>query len=91
MNSFHSQNPPWVQLDAGVWVKSARSGHVEIAFASANDGSPCYDVIAYDALGRRSDTFTPKEVFSDFQVARAIGDEITGAHIVATRSDFTIN
>ncbi|TBW40035.1 hypothetical protein EYW49_05030 [Siculibacillus lacustris] len=91
MNSFHSQGPNWVQMDAGVWVKPARSGHVEINFASAGDGSPCYDVIAYDSLGRRSDTHTPSEVFNDFRIAREIGDRITAEHIAATRRDFTIN
>lgn len=90
MNSIQSPNPNWVQLDAGVWVRSARSGHVEIQFASAADGSACYDVVAYDALGRRSE-LTPSEVFNDFGEARAIGDRLIAEHIAAARSDFAFN
>jgi hypothetical protein len=90
MNSFQTGNPNWVQLDAGVWVRSARSGRVEIQFASAADGSPCYDVVAYDALGHRSD-LTPTEVFNDFGEARAIGDRLVAEHIAAARADFAHN
>jgi len=61
----------WRQIDAGLWVKPASVGHVEIAFASDSDGSPLYEVAAFDEMGRQTE-----EPFEEraFDAARDIGD-----------------
>lgn len=70
----------WRQIDAGIWVKPAQVGHVEIAFASANDGSPLYEVTAYDDRGRPSDIGAATQSFSMLETARQLGDMLsTGA------------
>lgn len=79
----HLQTRPakWVQMDAGVWVKPALMGHVEIAYATDLDGSPLYDVIAYDDRGRRSVEHSPDQTYRDFGAARTIGDHLTSLRI----------
>lgn len=67
----------WRQIDAGVWVKPASAGHVEIAFASARDGSALYEVTAYDDRGRPSDDLFAAQSFSAFETARRVGDMLS--------------
>jgi hypothetical protein len=64
----------WRQIDAGLWVKPAPVGHVEIAFASDSDGSPLYEVAAFDELGRPTELPFEERAFGAFETARNIGD-----------------
>lgn len=69
-----SRDTGWRQIDAGLWVKPSPGRHVEITFASANDGSALYEVTAYDDRGRPSEDPFATRCFSAFETARRVGD-----------------
>ena len=74
MHTIPLRNSGWCQIDAGLWVKPAPVGHVEIAYASARDGSALYEVTTYDDRGRPSDDLCSAQSFVAFETARRVGD-----------------
>lgn len=76
----------WCQIDAGLWVKPAPAGHVEIAFASDSDGSPLYEVSAFDKQGRPTELPFEDRAFPAFEAARTIGDMLVNRSAVETVS-----
>lgn len=74
MQINQTEKSSWRQIDAGLWVKPATAGHVEIAFASDVDGSPLYEVAAFDELGRPTELPFEARAFDAFETARNIGD-----------------
>ncbi|MDR3374645.1 MAG: hypothetical protein P4L98_13035 [Ancalomicrobiaceae bacterium] len=87
MTMQHLQDRPtrWVQVDAGIWSKPARSGRVEICFATDVDGSHIYDVVAYDDSDRPAEALSPAVAFRDFNSAQRAGDDLAEKHISARR------
>ncbi len=75
------RNPDWRQVDAGLWVKPAPAGHVEISFASDAQGAPLYEVAAFDAYGRPCEVPFASCAFEAFETARDMGDVLTSCSI----------
>ena len=75
MNATKPVLPAWRQIDAGLWFKTAGRGHVEIAFATANDHTPLFEVTAYDERGRAIGEQEP-QAFTSLDDARQFADAV---------------
>lgn len=71
----------WRQVDAGLWIKPARAGHVEIAFASARDGTALFEVQAYDGRGHPTDEPFAGRCYGVFDTACRVGDLLSAGSV----------
>ncbi len=66
--------PTWRQIDAGIWQKQDPPGFWEICFATDSDGSPTFELAAYDCSTHWSGERRDSATFGSLETARAYAD-----------------